>query len=45
MAESMAAKGPILTDDFVDMGAGAHLEVGATVFGAEVGSAQLYYGG
>ncbi len=38
----MAAKGPIVTDDIADMGASARVEVGATLFGDEVGAAQLY---
>ena len=41
----IAAKGPIATDDFVDMGASARVEIGATVFGAEVGAGQFYWGG
>ncbi len=41
-AEYMCAKGPIVTDDFVDMEASACVEVGATLFGPQVGAAQLY---
>lgn len=35
-------EGPIVTDDFVDMGASASVEDGAAVFGTQVGAAQLY---
>ena len=41
----IATKGPIVTNDFVDVGASASLEAGAAVFGAEVGAGRLYQGG
>ena len=41
----MAAKGPAVTDDFVDMETGTHVEVGATILGDKVGAARLCQGG
>jgi hypothetical protein len=37
----LTEKGPIVTDDFVDMGASADVEIGATLFASEVGAAQF----
>ncbi len=42
MYDCLAAKGSFVTDDFIDMGANARMEIGATLFGIEARAAQLY---